>query len=217
MTQHIVIRREEFVAGTQDKPEAMVFTQTSVNRRVPWDRIDIKDIVWMKWSGGPIVAKGFVDQIIQIEDCTPEKLRKAVRGTLLHDLEDYWNSRPERFYGMAIFCRDEEWLDHLIFPSAKGYMSSWIVLDSKEKEENWLTDIGEIQKPGKSSRSVSKSLRFAVLRRDNFTCTYCGGRPPEVKLHIDHEIPWSNGGPSEMSNLRTACSACNLGKGSTRL
>lgn len=147
----------------------------------------------------------------------PERLRKAVKGTLLHDLDEYWNSRPESFFGMAIFCKDAQWLDQLIFPAAKGFMSSWIVLDSATKRKSWLTDTGEPPPTGKASRSISKSLRFAVLRRDDFSCTYCGRRPPEVKLHIDHVIPWSKGGTTEMINLRAACEDCNLGKGAKLL
>lgn len=216
MTQHIVIRRENFVAGSKKRPETMVFTQTAKKRRpVPWGRINTGEIVWMKWSGGPIIARGIVDQIVQIEKCTPNRLRDAVKGTLLHGLKEYWDTRPHEFFGMAIFCRDEEWLDELIFPSAKGYMSSWIVLDSPEKRKAWLTNIGEAKPKDSNSRTISKSLRFAVLRRDDFSCTYCGCRPPEVILHVDHETPWSKGGFTEMSNLRTACADCNLGKGAT--
>lgn len=37
--------------------------------------------------------------------------------------------------------------------------------------------------------SVSKRLRFEVLRRDNHTCRYCGSSAPEVKLTIDHVVP----------------------------
>jgi len=196
----------------------MVFTQMAVKRRpVPWGRIDTGDIVWMKWSGGPIIAKGEVEQVTQIENCTPAKLRSIVKGTLLHDLAEYWNSRPDSFFGMAIFCRDSEWLDQLIFPAAKGYMSSWIVLDNQAKRKAWLTDTGEALPSGKDSRAISKSLRFAVLRRDDFSCTYCGRRPPEVKLHVDHEIPWSKGGLTEINNLRAACVDCNLGKGANLL
>ena len=31
-------------------------------------------------------------------------------------------------------------------------------------------------------------LRFAVFKRDNFTCQYCGRRAPEVKIHCDHVV-----------------------------
>lgn len=63
--------------------------------------------------------------------------------------------------------------------------------------------------------SVSKRLRFEVLRRDNHTCRYCGRSAPEVKLEVDHVVPEALGGPTEASNLATACEECNSGKAST--
>ena len=62
---------------------------------------------------------------------------------------------------------------------------------------------------------MNKSLRFEVLRRDGFACTYCGARAPEVQLHIDHVIPVALGGQTVPENLRTSCVDCNTGKGST--
>jgi hypothetical protein len=62
------------------------------------------------------------------------------------------------------------------------------------------------------SRNLSRRLRFAVLFRDGFTCQYCGRKPPEVSLHVDHRNPFSLGGEHSMENLMTACSECNLGK-----
>ena len=70
---------------------------------------------------------------------------------------------------------------------------------------------------GRPTRTIGYALRFQVLRRDGFTCHYCGRKPPEVKLHIDHLQPWSSGGLNVPENLRTSCEACNLGKGATRL
>lgn len=63
--------------------------------------------------------------------------------------------------------------------------------------------------------TLSKSLRFEVLRRDGFTCTYCGRKPPTVELHVDHVTPTALGGLDVPENLRTACIECNVGKGST--
>lgn len=45
-------------------------------------------------------------------------------------------------------------------------------------------------------------------------CSKCGKQPPEVKLHIDHIIPVSLGGPSKKSNLQFLCQRCNLKKSS---
>lgn len=220
MTQHVVIRKQDYVAGSARQPEVKVFTQTHASRPpIPWDRLSAGDIVWMKWSGGPIVAKGIVEGFRQIERCTGDMLRNAVLGTRLERLDDYWSSRPPLFYGMAIYLGSEEWLDSLIFPAARSYGSSWIVLDSPEKKASWLTDLGEdaavrqaVKRNGSRSRSLSPSRRFEVLRRDGFTCTYCGRQPPEVSLQVDHVIPWSKGGTHDLANLRTACVECNLGK-----
>lgn len=63
--------------------------------------------------------------------------------------------------------------------------------------------------------SVSKSLRFQVLRRDNHTCRYCGRTAPEVKLAVDHVNPTALGGRDEPENLVTACEDCNNGKSAT--
>ena len=62
-------------------------------------------------------------------------------------------------------------------------------------------------------RSVRKGVRFDTFRRDGFTCQYCGRRPPDVTLQIDHIQPIAEGGDNEPMNLITACAACNAGKG----
>ncbi len=60
--------------------------------------------------------------------------------------------------------------------------------------------------------SVKTSIRFKVFERDNFTCQYCGRKPPEVILHCDHIHPKSKGGMDDEINLITSCKDCNLGK-----
>ena len=70
----------------------------------------------------------------------------------------------------------------------------------------------------KTSRKISDKLRYQVLKRDNFRCCACGASPAKessVELHIDHVIPWSKGGKTEIGNLQTLCSKCNLGKSDT--
>lgn len=62
-------------------------------------------------------------------------------------------------------------------------------------------------------RGVSPQSRFAIFHRDHFTCRYCGARPPNVALEIDHIQPIAAGGGNEERNLVTACTDCNAGKG----
>ncbi|RTL49931.1 MAG: HNH endonuclease [Rhodocyclaceae bacterium] len=67
----------------------------------------------------------------------------------------------------------------------------------------------------RTSRNINLKLRFTVLQQDNFRCRSCGASPaknPETELHVDHIVPWSKGGETEISNLQTLCSKCNLGK-----
>lgn len=70
-------------------------------------------------------------------------------------------------------------------------------------------------------RTISPRLRSEILERNGFTCRECGSGANEVdptnpsrriRLHIDHEIPISQGGTDDPSNLRVLCSACNEGK-----
>lgn len=62
--------------------------------------------------------------------------------------------------------------------------------------------------------TVSRRLRFEILRRDNHTCRYCGAQAPDVELTVDHVIPVALGGGDEPANLVTACEPCNSGKSS---
>ena len=66
--------------------------------------------------------------------------------------------------------------------------------------------------PENKRKSISKRMRFNVLKRDRFTCQYCSAKPPKVPLEIDHILPVSKGGGNNIDNLITACFDCNRGK-----
>jgi 5-methylcytosine-specific restriction endonuclease McrA len=53
--------------------------------------------------------------------------------------------------------------------------------------------------------------RRNILKRDRYTCQYCGRR--YCKLTLDHVLPRSRGGGSTWENLVAACSDCNCDKG----
>ncbi len=56
--------------------------------------------------------------------------------------------------------------------------------------------------------------RFNVFLRDRFACQYCGRGFATQDLTFDHVLPRAQGGRTEWGNVVTACSACNLRKGS---
>jgi hypothetical protein len=61
-------------------------------------------------------------------------------------------------------------------------------------------------------RGVDLKCRFEVLKRDHFTCQYCGRRAPAVEIEVDHVVPRSAGGTDDLTNLVAACFECNSGK-----
>jgi hypothetical protein len=70
----------------------------------------------------------------------------------------------------------------------------------------------------RTARDPSLRLRWRVLQRDRFTCCACRNSPAlsaGVELQVDHIDPWSNGGDTELANLQTLCSTCNIGKSNT--
>ena len=60
--------------------------------------------------------------------------------------------------------------------------------------------------------SVRPRDRFLTFMHDNFTCQYCGRKPPEVQLECDHVVARATGGVDDVGNYITSCSACNAGK-----
>ena len=61
-------------------------------------------------------------------------------------------------------------------------------------------------------QAIRKSVRMEVLKRDCFTCQYCGQKAPNVVIEIDHIKPVAAGGDNHILNLVAACRACNAGK-----
>jgi len=55
-----------------------------------------------------------------------------------------------------------------------------------------------------------------ILKRDSFTCQYCGRNGGE-RMTIDHVIPKSLGGRTVWENVVSACRMCNLRKANKRI
>lgn len=51
-----------------------------------------------------------------------------------------------------------------------------------------------------------KRLRLQVLRRDAYTCTYCG----DIANEVDHVIAKVKGGDDSLDNCVAACRRCNI-------
>lgn len=63
----------------------------------------------------------------------------------------------------------------------------------------------------KRPRTQVALTKREVLRRDDYTCQYCGRR--SAILTLDHIMPRHLGGPHTWHNLVAACASCNRRKG----
>lgn len=63
-----------------------------------------------------------------------------------------------------------------------------------------------------TNRTAMGELRHLVYQRDSYKCLECGATKEEISLEIDHIVPWSKGGQTELDNLQTLCKKCNRSK-----
>lgn len=61
--------------------------------------------------------------------------------------------------------------------------------------------------------NLTPTQRMEALIHYGHRCAYCGAKPSDERLEVDHVIPVSKGGTNEMGNLIVACRTCNIGKG----
>jgi len=61
---------------------------------------------------------------------------------------------------------------------------------------------------------MAKSKKNRVMDKTNSCCWYCGIKLRPKIVTIDHIIPISKGGKSEIDNLVASCKNCNFEKGS---
>jgi diadenosine tetraphosphate (Ap4A) HIT family hydrolase/5-methylcytosine-specific restriction endonuclease McrA len=59
---------------------------------------------------------------------------------------------------------------------------------------------------------IPDSLRFLVLKAAAGRCQLCGILAKERPIDVDHIIPRSRGGKTELANLQALCSKCNRSK-----
>lgn len=61
-------------------------------------------------------------------------------------------------------------------------------------------------------------IRKTVIARYGRTCVYCGKKGLYRRsLCLDHVVPVSKGGKTEVGNLVVCCSGCNMKKGNADL
>lgn len=81
--------------------------------------------------------------------------------------------------------------------------------DLEKQVRQEMLDSGELYGEQTKRPSIPREVVDAVYKRDGGRCVYCGS---VENLHLDHIIPFSRGGATNVENLQLLCQKCNLEK-----
>lgn len=187
------------------------FMNTPINSE--FTRSEIVNLVTSKYGCNPT-------SVIPSDYCY-NRLNNGINYEKYLHLFEYTDAKTYRYLGL-----DYPYSGKIIHKPNGGYeivvgeLKSGVLIAYDMPEETAPKEVIEISKKRdefvhKTKRNISVTLRYQIMKRDNFKCVLCGASPaknPTIELHIDHIIPWSKGGESTIDNLQTLCSVCNLGK-----
>lgn len=72
-------------------------------------------------------------------------------------------------------------------------------------ENGWVITYAHTVHRGREITRQWLKMRRFVMKRDQYICSYCGGKAK----HVDHIVPLSRGGSNEEDNLVASCQPCN--------
>jgi 5-methylcytosine-specific restriction endonuclease McrA len=75
-----------------------------------------------------------------------------------------------------------------------------------------IPEIIVLSKYEKMPRQRANFNRKTLFNRDQHQCQYCGSRPGNEELSLDHVLPKSRGGKTTWNNIVCACVTCNAKK-----
>ena len=90
--EHIAIRSQQYITGSSKQPTVDLFIQTH-KKRAPLNdsKLTAGQTIWMKWSGGPIVARTKLLSWTQghFENGNINEMRNSVQHTSLFSSNSY--------------------------------------------------------------------------------------------------------------------------------
>ena len=114
----------------------------------------------------------------------------------------------------------------LVDPSTYRLYSfdEWAAAGTDESGPTVRTPTFEIKTPELAVLTYHMPVRLGevvrsehtVLKRDRYTCQYCGAQPLRSALAVDHVVPRSRGGATSWTNCVAACAACRSQRGNQR-
>ncbi|MGI5897617.1 MAG: ASCH domain-containing protein [Candidatus Dojkabacteria bacterium] len=123
---------EKIVSG-----EKRIESRWYKNKIAPWDRVNVGDTIYFKYSGGSIIAQSTVKKVLQIEHLDESKFQDIVSkyGDLIQ-LNDrtYSEYYKRKRYVILIFLQDSKYLERPfdIDKTGYGYSCAWMCISDKE-------------------------------------------------------------------------------------
>lgn len=130
MSKHLAIFVGDYIEKIL-KGEKTIESRLSKDKIAPYCKINKGDEILLKQSGGLIIGKVEVDNVLYYENLNPEtiaKLRKEYNSEILAE-EKYWSDRANCRYASLIFLiKPNRFLTPL--KSKKHDRRAWVVLEN---------------------------------------------------------------------------------------
>lgn len=147
----------------------------------------------------------------------------ATKSKISETLKRYYLEHPEAKAALSKMRK----ADGLVPPSRKGQKNSDIqkevarVMHTGANHYNWKGGLENalMHTRLRRARVLNAEGSFSVKQWSflkaayNFTCPCCGKKEPEIKLTVDHIIPYAKGGNNKIQNIQPLCRSCNSSKG----
>lgn len=143
----------------------------------------------------------------------PKNTVRFTEKELLDNIQEVWD-----FLGRQPFCADMDvHPSKVTFGTYFNRFGSWKKSLQKfvEYKNGGVAVFEQNNEKLTKRRALNNSLRYDVMKRDNFKCVCCGKSPAttnKCELEVDHKIPVTLGGQNCIENLQTLCKDCNIGK-----
>lgn len=130
MMKHLAIFDEGEIIEKILKGEKIIDGRFSRKKTLPYDKIKKGDEIFLKQSGGLIIGKVRVDNVLFYEDLTPEMMGK-IRKEYSHELtmgDDFWKKVAKSKFVSLIFLKNPS---RFVSPIkyTKHDRRSWLILN----------------------------------------------------------------------------------------
>ncbi len=131
--EHVAILKEPFLSRILSG-EKTIESRWYRTRRAPYGRISSGEMVWLKRSGGPVVAKARVSHVEEHSDLTPERIMRIVEKDakglgVMEEKGRFFEGVRNKRHAVLIHLSDIQTVEPFaIDKTGFGNQAAWMVL-----------------------------------------------------------------------------------------